>query len=533
LPIAAEFYRNDRDGFIGILIVNDIKQLALIILDGWGSAPSWGGNAASVANIPNFNKALRENPQTLIAAAGQSVGLPGNEVGNSEVGHMNLGAGQIVSQDINNINRSINDGSFYKNETLISAIRSAREKDKAIHLIGIVSDGGIHSHIIHLIALLKLCKEQEARKVYIQAIMDGRDTDQMKGEEFITTLNRATKSLGLGTVSSVSGRIYLDRKGDWSKTETLYKALCEGIGTPEKSALSAIANAYRRGETDEYIRPAIIDGTEGTIKDGDTVIFYNFRSDRTRQLTKALLAPDFSEFKRKKINDLNFISFIPYGAEREIGVAVKTAFPATRIDNCLAKFICENNLKQFHIAETEKYAHVTYFFNGNIEDPYRGEERVIIPSPQVKNYADSPEMSAEEIKNNFLKHIKSGDFAFTICNFANPDMVGHSGNFEAVVKALEFLDLMLKDIFRVCADRDISLVVTADHGNAEQMVDPATGAPDPEHTKNPVPFIVLSSDKSIKLKAGGKLANVAETCLNLMSISSNNLFLNSLIENSN
>ena len=505
------------------------KQLALIILDGWGYGPSWGGNATTIANIPTFNKALREHPFTTIAASGHTVGLPGNEVGNSEVGHMNLGAGRIVSQDINNINRSIKNSSFYKNQTLIDAIQKAKSKDKSVHLIGIVSDGAIHSHIIHLFALLKLCKLQGAKKVFIQAIMDGRDTGQMKGEEFITKLNRATESLGVGTIATVSGRIYLDRKRDWEKTETLYKALCEGVGTKEKSALSAIATAYRRGETDEYIHPAIIEGANGTIQDGDTVIFYNFRSDRTRQLTQAFLSPEFNEFNRKKINDLEFISFIPYGVEREIGLEVKTAFPPIKIENTLSKFISANNLKQFHIAETEKYAHVTYFFNGNIEVPNPGEERTIIPSPQVKNYAETPEMSAEEIKNNLLKQIKSGDFAFSLCNFANPDMVGHSGNFEAAVKAVEFLDIMLKEIFQVCIDRDVTLVVTADHGNVEQMVDPATGAPDPEHTKNPVPFIIISENKQIKLKPNGILGNVAGTCLELMGLDSKGLFLESLI----
>jgi len=507
-----------------------IKSTILLILDGWGHAGSSGGNALTVANLPNYNRLLREYPHTILKASGQAVGLPGNEVGNSEVGHMNIGAGQIVRQDISRITDSIEDGSFYQNRVLLESLDYANRNNRKIHLIGIVSDGGIHSHVVHLYALLKLCQIKSAKDVIIHAITDGRDTDQYKGLEFLTQLNYVTDKLGVGKVGTVSGRIFLDRKGDFLKTEKIYRAIVEGVGEKAKSDLAAVSAAYKRGENDEYLSPTVIDGIDSKIAEGDVIIFFNFRSDRTRQLTAALLDPNFNKFKREKRENIDFISFIPYGIEKELGVEAKTAFPALTIQNTLAKAISDKNLKQFHIAETEKYAHVTYFFNGNHEDPYPGEERMIVPSPNVKSYAEKPEMSAQEVQKNLIKNMGRNTFSFIICNFANPDMVGHTGDFDAAVKAVEFLDLMLKDIVRTSLDLDHNLIITADHGNVEQMVDPLTGHPDPEHTRNPVPLIFVSSNKELKLKTNGILGNIAETCLYPLGPIPKSGFLESLIE---
>jgi len=375
-----------------------------------------------------------------------------------------------------------------------------------------------------------MCKDNGAKNVYIHAFTDGRDTGPYTGIEFANKINTLTNSLHLGQIATVAGRFYLDRKGEWSRTEKVYRAIVDRAGNKEKSALAGISNAYKRGESDEFIVPFVVERTDGALKDNDTVIFFNFRSDRTRQLTKALLDKNFKEFRTTKFNDLDFISFIPYGIEKELGVTAKTAFPALQVEHTLAKFISERNLAQFHIAETEKYAHVTYFFNGNVEQPYPQEERMIIPSPNVLSYAEKPEMSGEEIKNNLIKTIKSQRHSFIICNFANGDMVGHTGNFDAAVKAVEFLDKKIKEIVDVCVERDSPLIITADHGNIEQMVDPSTGEPYTEHTKNPVPLIAVSSKKITNIKQGLVLGNVAETCLKLMGTESGGLFKEPIID---
>ncbi len=504
------------------------KSTVLLILDGWGHDISWGGNAITIAQTPNFNRLLRSYPNTLLAASGQNVGLPGHEVGNSEVGHMNLGAGNIVIQDISQINKSINDGSFYKNAVLTSSISDSKNKNTSVHLMGITSDGGIHSHIIHLLALIKLCSILGHKKVYIHAFTDGRDTDVMKGIEFINTIKIVCDNLGTGKIATIIGRAFLDRKGDWPKTEKAYNAITAGIGIKESSPLTAISNAYRKGETDEFIEPIILENGEGRVKDSDTVIFFNFRSDRTRQLTKAFLDPNFSEFKRTKITNLDFITFIPYGIEVEMGIKGKSAFKTISIENTLGKVIEKNNLKQFHIAETEKYAHVTFFINGNRNEPYNGEDRMLIPSPNIRSYAEKPEMSGEEVKEGLIKHIKRNYYSLIICNFANADMVGHTGDFRAAVKAVEFLDKKIKEIVETCVNQNVPLLVTADHGNIELMVDPKTGRPHTEHTKNPVPFIIVSDQKDIKLTEDGKLGNVAPSILKLISLEQENTFLKSL-----
>jgi 2,3-bisphosphoglycerate-independent phosphoglycerate mutase len=507
------------------------KNVVLVILDGWGVGPSWGGNAITIAKTQNYNRLLREYSNTIIHASGKDVGLPGHEVGNSEVGHMNIGAGQIVMQDVSVINESIKNGTFYTNPVLTRAIIKSRAENKAIHLMGILSNGGIHSHIDHLFALLKMCKHLGHDRVYIHAFTDGRDTDQLKGIEFANECQKATDALQIGELATVIGRVYLDRKNDWPRTKVIYDALVDGIGEKSKSALIAISEAYRNGETDEFIKPKIIEGTP-RITNGDTVIFFNFRADRAKQISLAFVQDPFVNFKRRKLSNLTFISFVPYSTENNLGENVISAFQNTAIDKTLGGYFSSLNLQQFHIAETEKYAHVTYFIDGNREAPYPGEDRMIIPSPNVPTYDLKPEMSASEVNQNLIGHIKRKSHALTICNFANGDMVGHTGNFDAAVKAVEYLDEIIRDFVRACVDCDTPLVVIADHGNIEQMVDPLTNKPYTEHTNNPVPIIIVDGQKKYSIKENGRLSNVAATCIQLSGLEIPNYFDGSLIENS-
>ncbi len=509
-----------------------MRNVILIILDGWGYAAAWGGNAITMANTPHYDYLLRKCPYTVIAASGKFVGLPGHEVGNSEVGHMNIGAGQVVRQDISKINEAIEDGSFYTNPVLVGAIRRAKADGAAVHLMGIVSDGGVHSHIVHLFALLKLCHDLGAPKVYIHAFTDGRDSNPMEGIEFISKLERLIGVLKTGRIATVIGRTYLDRKGDWLKTQVAYNALVGGKGNTAKSALSAISGAYKSGQTDEYVKPIII-GTDGRIQDNDAVIFFHYRSDRTRQLSRAFMEKNFIFFHRHKALNLDFITFIPYGIERELGVAARSPFKAMTIVDTLGKYFEGLGRRQFHIAETEKYAHVTYFLNGNREEPYEGEDRMIVPSPNVHSYDEKPEMSAPEVVLNLVSHIRRKEFGLIVCNIANGDMVGHTGNFHAAVKAVECIDGLLKDVANACLDLELPLIITADHGNIEQMVDPRTGKPYTEHTNNPVPFIVVGTQpgrkENVYLSSGGKLANIAPTLIDLAGLELPKYFAPSLI----
>jgi 2,3-bisphosphoglycerate-independent phosphoglycerate mutase len=505
------------------------KAGVLLILDGWGWGRSWGGNAITIGQSPNFNKLLREYPFAIIKASGNDVGLPGHEVGNSEVGHMNIGAGEIVEQDIAQINKSIKDDSFYKNEVLVSAVKASKDKGTALHLMGIVSDGGIHSHIVHLLALMKLAASIGHKEVYIHAFTDGRDTDPYKGLEFVEKIMRASEALGTGKIATIIGRAYLDRKGNWEKTKIVYDALVSGVGEEAQNALSSISAKYKLGESDEFIKPLIFD-KKGLIKDSDAVIFFNFRSDRTRQITQALLDPNFNKFKTQKFANLDYITFIPYGIERELNLNARPAFPTVVIPNTIGKFIAEKHLKQFHIAETEKYAHVTFFINGNIEVPYPGEDRVLVPSPNVKSYTEKPEMSIDEVTKDLIKNINRNDHNFYICNFANGDMVGHTGDFKAAIAAVQAVDRCVKQVVQTCVDSDIPLIVTADHGNIEQMVDPLSGQPDTEHTRNPVPLILVSDMQKIELIPNGRLSNIASTLLEAVGFEKSELFSNSLIK---
>ncbi len=505
-----------------------MRKVALVILDGWGSSSSWGGNAISSAHPKTFYRLLRSYPNTLLHASGRFVGLPGNEVGNSEVGHMNLGAGNIVEQDVTAINKSIKNKEFYSNPVLIEAIKSAIARQHPVHLMGILSDAGIHAHINHLIALLELASKLKAPEVYLHLFTDGRDTDVYKGLELVDRIEQAISQVKCGKIATILGRVLLDRKGNWVRTQTAYNALTLGEGIKAKTALQALSQAYRDGETDEYITPRIIEGGK-RIAAGDTLVFFNFRSDRTRQLSQAFLAKDFNKFKRDTYLGVDFISFIPYGIEKELNLKAKAAFQKANVAHTLSEYISLNNLKQFHIAETEKYAHVTFFINGNREEPFKYEDRILVPSPGVESYAEKPQMSAGAINAELIKHIRNSDYPFYICNFANGDMVGHTGNFRAALQAVQTVDDALKDLVQVCLDEDVILVITADHGNIEQMVNPVYGGPDTEHTSNPVPFIVVSNFGKFRLKPGLKLSNVASTCISLAGLPKVDYFDESLI----
>lgn len=500
------------------------KSIIFIILDGWGYGPAWGGNAIAMADTPNFNNFWKNYPHSILKASGRDVGLPGHERGNSEVGHLNLGSGRIVWQDNTKINKTIENGSFFGNPVLYEAVCHAQKHKSRLHLMGLVSDGNVHSHINHLFALLELCKKYKIEDVFIHAFTDGRDTAPMSATQYIFRLEQKIKKMGFSKIATVSGRYYaMDRDNHWGRTEKAYLALTEGEGEQAASALEAVANAYKKNLSDEFILPTVImkNGKPlAKIQDNDAVIFFNFRSDRARQITESFIKKDFHRFSRKTVfKHLFFVGFVPFSIEYEQEEGLKPAFKTENIINVLAEVLSRNNLKQLHLAETEKYAHVTYFFNGGREEPFPGEERLLIPSQYVPTYDLKPEMSAPEIAENLIKEIKERKYDFIVANFANPDMVGHSGNFKAVVKAVETIDKLMGQISKTILEKNAILIITADHGNAEQMVHPTTGEKDTEHTTSPVPFHLISSQgKNFNLRPDGILADVAPTILKLMGI---------------
>ncbi len=503
------------------------QKITLLILDGWGDAPAWGGNAISIAQTPNFDHLWRYFPHTTIGASGVSVGLSGHERGNSEVGHLNLGAGLIPLQDSNRINESINDESFFRNPVILETINYAREKKSNLHIMGLVSNGNIHSHINHLFALLEICQKQDFKNVFIHGFTDGRDSNPMAALTFFTQLENKLKELGLGKVATVMGRYYaMDRDNHWERTELAYNAMVEGKGNFVKSSLNAISSSYQSGITDEFIKPAVMVDENNKpisiIKDNDSVIFFNFRADRARQIAMSFMSEKMPYFHRLKLNKLFFVGMIPYGYEEELKLNLLSAFKTEKITHPLARVLSENNLNQLHIAETEKYAHVTYFFNGGEEKPFYGEDRVLIASPRVSSYALKPEMSVYEITDQVL--IKLRNYDFMVINFANGDMVGHTGDFKATVRACEAVDICLGKIFKAIIEQDGILIVTADHGNCEEMINIKTGEPDTEHTNNPVPFILVARQfKNIAnigqfLRPNGILADISPTILSLINI---------------
>ncbi|MFA6493237.1 MAG: 2,3-bisphosphoglycerate-independent phosphoglycerate mutase [Patescibacteria group bacterium] len=516
-----------------------MRKVILIILDGWGIAPAWGGNAVESAETFNFDQYWRKYPHTTLRAAEEAVGLPRHEPGNSEVGHLNIGCGQIVKQNLPGITATIGDGSFFKNPALLAAIQKAKDKNSNLHLIGLVSDGGVHSHTSQLFALLDLIKKENFSRVYIHMITDGRDTDQMKALSYLSALEEKLKEIGIGRVESVMGRFYaMDRDNRWDRIKAAYDVLTLGVGHKSESPEKAISESYRQGQYDEFIIPTIIESDKEKfvpIKDSDSIIFFNFRADRTKELTWSFVQKHFRNFDRQKfLQDIFFATFA-FHEEYEEQLPVQVVFRKTSILNPLAKIIADKGLKQFHIAETEKYAHVTYFFNGGHGEPFAGEDRVLVPSPKVATYDLKPEMSAEKITNEVLK--KHNNYDFTIVNFANPDMVGHTGNNRATVRACEFVDLCLGKIIKDALPTK-TIIITADHGNAEQMINPNTGEPHTEHTTNLVPFILLSADPNLqnplKQNTNGNylvLSDIAPTILKIMDLPlSNEMTGKNLIE---
>ena len=494
------------------------RPLVLVVIDGWGIAPSWGGNAVSLAKTPFMNMAESSLPYTTLQASGKGVGLSDQERGNSEVGHLNIGAGQIVRQSLPAITAAIEDGTFKESQSLVAAFSKAKQNNTAVHLIGLVSNGGIHSHIDHLYALLDMAKEFGITEVCVHAITDGRDTPPFDAEIHLSKLEEKMKSIGIGRICTVSGRYYaMDRDHRWERIEKVYRTITEGVGPVARSATGAVAAAYRDGYSDEFVQPTVIQGDNNsfrTMQSGDSVIFFNFRGDRARELTKSIVEPEFSAFKRKvALENIYFVGFTFY----QEGLPMEVAFRPRNVSRPLALILSENNLKQLHVAESEKYAHVTYFFNGGSENTYPGEDRVVVPSPKVASYDQVPEMSSEQVTKTVIDNIDNYDFI--ILNYAPPDMVGHTGNLRAAIKACEAVDRGLSKIYMKLREHGGILMVTADHGNVEQMVNSKTGEPDTEHTNSPVPFIIASEQLGeITVRDGGKLSDIAPTILELFGI---------------
>lgn len=493
------------------------RPMVLVVVDGWGIAPPWGGNALAVAKSPNINELWRTVPKSVLGAAEQSVGLPRHERGNSEVGHLNIGCGQIVHQDLPSISLTIEDGTFFENQTLKGAFQHVRENNSQIHLMGLLGDGGIHSHISHLFALLDMAQKENVQDVVIHLFTDGRDTPPTEAMKYVGMLERKMREVGRGTIATVSGRYWaMDRENHWERIEPVYRMMTEGVGQESLSVMSAISEAYRKGESDEFIKPVIIRGADQTkkfIKDNDAIIFYNYRGDRAREITHALVDPNFRGFHRPVVRKgLHYVTFTSY----QENLPVEVAFSPKKVNSPLAKVLSDNNWKQLHIAETAKYPHVTYFFNGGLEAPFPGEDRVMVPSPKVETYEQKPDMSAFKLTDEVVKRLKKYDFI--VVNYANLDMVGHSGNIRATAKAVEVVDVCLGRLRKEMAKLKGTLIITADHGNAEQMIDSVTGGPDTEHTCNPVPFFFINPSTAVNLRSSGILSDIAPTILDFYNI---------------
>ena len=491
------------------------KVLALIVLDGWGLREETYYNAIAAARKPNFDHYWQKYPHAMIKTSGEAVGLPKGQMGNSEVGHQNLGAGRVVLQDSARISNTIEDGSFFKNKALLQVTEYAKSKKSRLHLMGLVSDGGVHSMIEHLFALLELMRRERVKDVFIHVFLDGRDAPPTSGVLFIKQLREKTESLGVGRIATLMGRYWaMDRDNRWERTEKAFRALRNAEGHKERSpAECVVERAYARGETDEFIKPIILD-ENGRILDGDAVIFFNFRQDRARQLTRAFIEKDFDKFSRNGKPDVAFVSMTQYDNDFEIPVAFPSLHEVVRYT--FGEVISKQGLKQFRTAETEKYAHVTYFFNNGHEDPFPGEDRKLSPSPTVATYDLEPEMSAFEVAEEAAKQISAKKYDFVLLNFANPDMVGHTGVFEAAVKAIEAVDKALGTVMEAVLDVGGEALITADHGNAEIMRD-SDGKPHTAHTSNPCPLIYVS-EKAVEVSDGGALCDIAPTMLKILGI---------------
>jgi len=492
------------------------RPLVLIVLDGWGINPRREGNAPLLAKTPNLDRLIKLYPSTRLNTSGLSVGLPPGQMGNSEVGHLTMGAGRVIYQELTRIGQSIDRREFFQNPVLRDNIARLKESGGALHLIGLVSDGGVHSHIDHLFALVDMAKREGLKELYIHVFLDGRDTPPRSGRGYVETLKGYLERVQLGSIATISGRYYaMDRDNRWERIEKAYRAMVYGEGRMVEDPLTAVDIAYQAGETDEFVLPTVVDRT-GVIKDGDGIIFFNFRADRARELTRAFTQTAFIGFQRNLWPRLTtFVSMTEYDATFSLPIA----FPPQSLKNIHGEVLSVRGLKQFRIAETEKYAHVTFFFNGGIERPFDGEERLLVPSPRdVPTYDKRPEMGAYHVTEEAVRRIKGGDYPFILINYANGDMVGHTGVLEAAIKACEAVDECVKRVVEATFQRGGIVIITSDHGNVEQMIDYTTGAPHTAHTTNPVPFILVDDDKrGARLKEGG-LADVAPTVLELMGM---------------
>jgi 2,3-bisphosphoglycerate-independent phosphoglycerate mutase len=491
------------------------KPCILIILDGWGLNPSMIGNAVAQAKLTYLSKLTEKYPHTQLLCSGEAVGLPDGVMGNSEVGHLNIGAGRVVYQDLLRIDKAIQDKSFFKNKELTNAISTAKDNKSSLHIMGLVSDGGVHSQMTHLFALLELAKQKKHNKIHIHAILDGRDTPPDSGVNFIKQLRDIINKLGVGSISSICGRFYaMDRDTRWDRTQKAYQLYTQSQGLKESDPVQAVKNAYARGETDEFVQPIIIN-PEGTISDDDCIIFFNFRADRARQITRAFTDPEFNSFKRDLCPRIaKYVCMTLYDENYRLPLA----FPPQHLEGLLGEVISKQGLSQLRIAETEKYAHVTYFFNGGEEKPFPGEDRCLIPSPrEIETYDQKPEMSASLVGNEVVSRIQSGRYDLIVLNFANMDMVGHTGVIPAAIKACETVDENVKKVVTAIQAFGGTALITADHGNAEKMLDD-NGHPHTAHTVNPVPLIVVNEEmKNIKLRPG-ILGDIAPTILDIMGI---------------
>ncbi|MEA2006599.1 MAG: 2,3-bisphosphoglycerate-independent phosphoglycerate mutase [Patescibacteria group bacterium] len=504
------------------------KPITLVVLDGWGQWNQKQGNAIAQASLPTIDKLDKYYPKLLLQASGMSVGLPWGVFGNSEVGHQTMGSGQIIYQYNPIITASIENGTFFQNEILLNAMEHVKKNKSSLHLMGLVSDGGVHSHIDHLTALIEIAAEQKVKHFYLHIITDGRDTAPKDAKKFVEEIIEKLSKIDGGKIATIAGRYYtMDRSNNWDRIQKSFNAMVDGQGIEERDPIEAIDRQYDRELTDEYIEPIVMVGTDGKptgkIKDNDAIIFFNFRKDRARQISRAFTSNGIEGLDQDSLpKDLKFVCFTKYENDLQADIV----FPPQKITTRLGEIISKAGKTQLRIAETEKYAHVTYFFNGGVEKPYQGEDRIVVLSKNVSSYADVPEMSAQEVTDKLTEAIDNNEYDFVLVNYANPDMVGHTGNFDAGVKAVEFVDGCLDKLIKTVLKKNGCLLITADHGNVEEMVNLRTGEKDTEHSINPVPCWFITAEnhrerarsKDPKTNIEGMLVDIAPTILQLMNL---------------
>lgn len=496
------------------------RPLTLVILDGWGEKGSCEKNAIAQADPQVFKALKRDYPSTVLEASALEVGLPQGQMGNSEVGHLNIGSGRTVYQEITRISREIHEGTFFENRELRKAMEYALNHNGALHLMGLVSDGGVHSHLDHIVALLEMAQRQGLTRVYLHAFLDGRDVPPISALTYIESLEDTMNKLGTGKIATVMGRYYaMDRDKRWERSQRAFEAMVAGTGKQAKSAREAVENSYQEETTDEFMEPAVVVDDHGDpvglVKDGDGIIFFNFRADRARQITRAFVDRDFKGFERVRHPEVYYVCFTQY----DVNIKAPVAFMPQNLHNTLGEYLSKQGFRQLRIAETEKYAHVTFFFNGGVEKPNLNEDRVLIPSPQVATYDLQPEMSAFKVTERVIQEIEKGIYDVVIINYANPDMIGHTGNMDAAIAAIKVVDQCLGEVVRTVQKAGGVTIVTSDHGNAETMTDEETGQPHTAHTTNLVPFILVGEAyRGKRLRERGSLRDIAPTMLNILNL---------------